>query len=41
MVPNSQNSGGWLTYGSSVNDEKCFEIMKAAWDAGVNFYDCA
>ena len=37
--------GGWLTYGQSggghVDDEKSFECMKAAYDAGINFFDCA
>ncbi|KAI1845117.1 hypothetical protein JX266_008664 [Neoarthrinium moseri] len=28
--------GGWLTYG-----EKTFACMKAAYDVGVNFFDCA
>ncbi|KAF2163062.1 hypothetical protein M409DRAFT_57738 [Zasmidium cellare ATCC 36951] len=37
--------GGWLTYGTAggghVDDEKSFECMKAAHDAGINFFDCA
>jgi len=33
--------GGWLTYGGSVQDNKTFEIMKAAYDVGMNFFDCA
>lgn len=33
--------GGWLTYGGHVEDEKTFEIMKAAYDVGINFFDCA
>ncbi|KAL2220344.1 NADP-dependent oxidoreductase domain-containing protein [Thermoascus aurantiacus ATCC 26904] len=33
--------GGWLTYGGHVGDETAFECMKAAYDAGINFFDTA
>ncbi|KAI0134694.1 putative voltage-gated K channel beta subunit [Xylariales sp. AK1849] len=33
--------GGWLTYGGHVDKEKTFACMKAAYDVGVNFFDCA
>lgn len=33
--------GGWLTYGGHVENEKTFACMKAAYDAGINFFDCA
>ncbi|MCJ1305310.1 hypothetical protein MMC08_008124 [Hypocenomyce scalaris] len=33
--------GGWLTYGGHVGDEGAFSCMKAAYDAGINFFDCA
>lgn len=33
--------GGWLTYGGHVNREGTFECMKAAYDCGVNMFDCA
>lgn len=33
--------GGWLTYGGHVDKEGTFECMKAAYDCGVNFFDCA
>ncbi|KAI0156907.1 putative voltage-gated K channel beta subunit [Xylariaceae sp. FL1272] len=33
--------GGWLTYGGYTEDDKTFECMKAAFDCGVNFFDCA
>ncbi|CAM1500872.1 Fc.00g100340.m01.CDS01 [Cosmosporella sp. VM-42] len=33
--------GGWLTYGGHVDREGTFECMKAAYDCGVNFFDCA
>ncbi|KFY10579.1 hypothetical protein V492_04942 [Pseudogymnoascus sp. VKM F-4246] len=33
--------GGWLTYGGQVEDDKTFACMKAAYDAGINFFDCA
>ncbi|KAH6899949.1 voltage-gated potassium channel beta-1 subunit [Thelonectria olida] len=33
--------GGWLTYGGHVDKEATFKCMKAAYDCGVNFFDCA
>ncbi|KAF5025222.1 hypothetical protein F66182_2688 [Fusarium sp. NRRL 66182] len=33
--------GGWLTYGGHIDRERTFECMKAAYDCGVNFFDCA
>ncbi|KAF2194974.1 Aldo/keto reductase [Zopfia rhizophila CBS 207.26] len=33
--------GGWLTYGGHVDDEKAHACLKAAYDAGINFFDCA
>lgn len=33
--------GGWLTYGGHVDREGTFKCMKAAYDCGVNFFDCA
>ncbi|KAL6709324.1 hypothetical protein ACN47E_001731 [Coniothyrium glycines] len=33
--------GGWLTYGGHVGDDNTFACLKAAFDAGVNFFDCA
>ncbi|RYP67164.1 hypothetical protein DL771_007392 [Monosporascus sp. 5C6A] len=33
--------GGWLTSGGHVDEEKTFACMKAAYDSGVNFFDCA
>lgn len=33
--------GGWLTYGGHVEDERTFACMKAAYDCGINFFDCA
>lgn len=33
--------GGWLTFGGHVENEKTFACMKAAYDAGINFFDCA
>ena len=32
--------GGWLTYGGHVENEKTFACMKAAYDVGINFFDC-
>jgi voltage-dependent potassium channel beta subunit len=33
--------GGWLTYGGHVDNENTFACMKAAYDVGINFFDCA
>ncbi|EED17398.1 voltage-gated K channel beta subunit, putative [Talaromyces stipitatus ATCC 10500] len=33
--------GGWLTYGGHVENENTFSCMKAAYDVGINFFDCA
>lgn len=33
--------GGWLTYGGHVGDENTFACLKAAYDIGINFFDCA
>ena len=30
-----------MTYGGQVGDSIAFECMKAAYDAGINFFDCA
>ncbi|KAJ5177192.1 uncharacterized protein N7482_003069 [Penicillium canariense] len=33
--------GSWLTYGGHVGNETAFDCVKAAYDAGVNFFDTA
>ncbi|KAI5803547.1 NADP-dependent oxidoreductase domain-containing protein [Peziza echinospora] len=33
--------GGWLTYGGTTENEITYECMKAAYDAGINFFDSA
>ena len=33
--------GSWVTYGNQVDQSAAREIMAAAWDAGVNFFDNA
>jgi len=33
--------GGWLTYGGHVGSENTYACMKAAYDCGINFFDCA
>ncbi len=33
--------GAWVTYGGQVGEEVALECMKAAFDAGVNFFDNA
>jgi voltage-dependent potassium channel beta subunit len=33
--------GAWITYGGQVGEQVADECMRAAWDAGVNFFDNA
>ncbi|KAK0385030.1 hypothetical protein NLU13_7508 [Sarocladium strictum] len=33
--------GGWLTYGGHIDREGTFNCMEAAYNCGVNFFDCA
>ncbi|MFC1879705.1 potassium channel beta subunit family protein, partial [Chloroflexota bacterium] len=33
--------GAWVTYGGQVGENTAYECMKAAYDAGVNFFDNA
>jgi voltage-dependent potassium channel beta subunit len=33
--------GAWVTFGNQVEEEIAYECMKAAFDAGVNFFDNA
>ena len=33
--------GSWVTFGSQMGEDVAFECMKAAYDAGVNFFDNA
>ncbi|KAF2476876.1 Aldo/keto reductase [Lindgomyces ingoldianus] len=33
--------GGWLTYGGHVDEEKAHACLEAAYNAGINFFDCA
>ncbi|KAH0608612.1 uncharacterized protein H6S33_001746 [Morchella sextelata] len=33
--------GGWVTYGGHVGNELAEQCMKAAYDAGINFFDTA
>ncbi|RKP13871.1 NADP-dependent oxidoreductase domain-containing protein [Piptocephalis cylindrospora] len=33
--------GGWVTFGNQVDGNVTFECMKAAYDAGINFFDTA
>jgi len=33
--------GGWLTYGGHVKNDDTYACMKAAYDVGINFFDCA
>lgn len=33
--------GAWVTFGTQINEERAYECMKAAYAAGVNFFDNA
>jgi aryl-alcohol dehydrogenase-like predicted oxidoreductase len=33
--------GGWLTYGGTVQDDITEEIMKSAFESGINTFDTA
>ena len=33
--------GAWVTFGPQMNEDKAGDCMRAAWDAGVNFFDNA
>ncbi|KNE55515.1 voltage-dependent potassium channel beta subunit [Allomyces macrogynus ATCC 38327] len=33
--------GGWITYGSQVNNDMTFQCMKTAFDLGINMFDTA
>lgn len=33
--------GSWVTFGDQIGDDLAYQCMKAAWDAGVNFFDNA
>ncbi len=33
--------GSWITFGSQLDEDKAYQSMKAAYDAGVNFFDTA
>ncbi len=33
--------GTWVTFGSQIDDKTSLELVRAAYDAGVNFFDCA
>jgi voltage-dependent potassium channel beta subunit len=33
--------GSWVTFGSQVGTETSNNLVKAAYDAGINFFDCA
>ena len=33
--------GAWVTYGGQVGEDAAYDCMKAAYDAGVNFFDNA
>ncbi|KAJ3225734.1 ATP-sensitive inward rectifier potassium channel 1 [Clydaea vesicula] len=33
--------GGWLTYGGTMDQDPTAKCLKAAYDAGINFFDTA
>jgi voltage-dependent potassium channel beta subunit len=33
--------GAWVTFGTQVDEDSAYELMKTAFDAGVNFFDNA
>lgn len=33
--------GSWVTFGGQIDEDKSFEIMKAAYEKGINFFDNA
>ncbi len=33
--------GGWLTFGNAIEQQQSQEVMNAAFDRGINFFDCA
>jgi voltage-dependent potassium channel beta subunit len=33
--------GAWVTFGSQIGEDMAYELMKTAFDAGVNFFDNA
>jgi voltage-dependent potassium channel beta subunit len=33
--------GAWVTFGTQLDEDQAYELMKAAYDAGVNFFDNA
>lgn len=33
--------GAWVTFGDQIGEDVAYELMKAAYDAGVNFFDNA
>ncbi|KAK5671358.1 hypothetical protein BDV3_001099 [Batrachochytrium dendrobatidis] len=33
--------GGWITQGAQLSNDVAFECLKAAYDAGINFFDTA
>ncbi len=33
--------GSWVTFGEQIDEDRAYEAMKVAYDAGVNFFDNA
>ncbi|NMB54761.1 MAG: aldo/keto reductase [Leptolinea sp.] len=33
--------GSWITFGSQIKEEMAIDLVRAAYDQGVNFFDCA
>lgn len=41
LIVSEISLGGWITYGGSVEDRKAKEIIRCAFDKGINFFDTA
>jgi voltage-dependent potassium channel beta subunit len=37
----ARSYGAWVTFGSQIGEDMAYELMKTAFDAGVNFFDNA
>src|SRR5512135_3289165 len=41
LVLSALSVGAWVTYGGQVGEDVAYDCMRAAYDAGVNFFDNA
>ena len=33
--------GGWLTFGNAIEQKQAIDVMNAAFESGINFFDSA